>query len=90
MFAAVCCDIASADHQQAISVLLGQYGFKKMLKDVYEHISINKLYLKKLKRDIDKLTDSYDIVRIYQYPMDNTLVISSLKSKKWRKLLIKI
>jgi len=42
-----------------------------------------------LKRDIDRLTDSYDAVRIYQYPLENTLQISTLKDKKWRKLIVR-
>jgi CRISPR-associated protein Cas2 len=90
MFAAVCCDLASSEHIEKIGVLLSQYGFQKIQNDLYEHKAINEEYLTRLKKDIDRHTDYYDIIRIYQYPMENTLVITSLKQKKWRKLVVKI
>jgi CRISPR-associated protein Cas2 len=34
------------------------------------------------------LTDSYDSLRFYQYPMESTLVISELREKKWRKTVV--
>jgi CRISPR-associated protein Cas2 len=89
MFVSVCCDLSSSDHEQSVAVLLKQYGFAKVQADVYEHTSINDEYVKRLKRDIDRLTDSYDTVRIYQYPLENTLQISTLKDKKWRKLIVR-
>ena len=70
-------------------MLLSQYGFQKVQQGVYEHTSINDEYLIRLKKDIDRHTDSYDIIRMYQYPMENTLVITTLKQKKWRKLVVK-
>ena len=89
MFVSVCCDLSSIDHEQAVGALLKQYGFFKMQAHVYEHTSINEEYLKRLKRDIDRLTDSYDAVRMYQYPLEKTLQISTLKDKKWRKLVVR-
>ncbi len=86
---AVCCDLSSSDHEKQIAALLKQYGFTKSQEHVYEHTSINEEYTKRLKRDIDRLTDSYDNVRIYQYPLDDTLQISTLKDKKWRKLIVR-
>jgi CRISPR-associated protein Cas2 len=82
MFVSVCCDLSSSDHEQSVAVLLKQYGFAKVQADVYEHTSINDEYVKRLKRDIDRLSDSYDSVRIYQYPLENTLQISTLKDTK--------
>jgi CRISPR-associated protein Cas2 len=89
MFVAVCCDLASSDHDQSVAALLKQYGFNKVQEHVYEHTSINDEHVKRLKRDIDRLTDSYDNVRLYQYPLDQTLQISTLKDKKWRKLIVR-
>jgi CRISPR-associated protein Cas2 len=89
MFVAVCCDLSSSDHDKQVAALLKQYGFAKAQERVYEHTSINEEYVKRLKRDIDRLTDSYDNVRIYQYPLENTLQISTLKDKKWRKLIVR-
>jgi CRISPR-associated protein Cas2 len=89
MFVSVCCDLSSSDHEQSVAALLKQYGFAKIQAKVYEHTAINDEYVKRLKRDIDRLTDSYDAVRIYQYPLENTLQISTLKDKKWRKLIVR-
>jgi CRISPR-associated protein Cas2 len=89
MFVAVCCDLSSSDHEKNVAVLLKQYGFSKAQEHVYEHTAINEEYVKRLKRDIDRLTDSYDAVRFYQYPMEETLQISTLKDKKWRKLIVR-
>ena len=90
MFVAVSCDFANDDHRDVISDLLFQYGFKQILKYLFESRSINESSLASLKKDIDRQTDSYDIIRIYQYPLENTLVISSLENKKWRKLKVVI
>jgi CRISPR-associated protein Cas2 len=89
MFVAICCDLSSSDHEKNVLAVLGQYGFQRMQKNLFEHTSIGDQYLKRLKRDIDRLTDSYDMVRIYQYPVENTLAISTLKDKKWRKLIVR-
>jgi CRISPR-associated protein Cas2 len=90
MFVAVCCDLSSSDHQNSIGVLLSQYGFQKIQNTLYEHTAINDEYLTRLKKDLDRQTDYYDIIRMYQYPVENTLVITSLKQKKWRKLVVKV
>jgi len=42
-----------------------------------------------LKRDMDRATDSYDRIRIYQYPMDGFFVVSGMREKKWRRLVAK-
>lgn len=89
MFVAICCDLSSSDHEKNVTGLLGQYGFQRVQENVFEHTSLGDEYLKRLKRDIDRLTDSYDMVRIYQYPYEKTLAISTLKNKKWRKLVVR-
>ncbi|MBN1523507.1 MAG: CRISPR-associated protein Cas2 [Spirochaetales bacterium] len=87
MFVSVCTDLANADHEEAVSSLLIQYGFVRVQKNLYEHTGLNETALKRLKYDMDKNTDSYDVMRIYQYPFEGTLVITALKGKKWRKLV---
>ena len=69
--------------------LLAQYGYRHVLKNLFESAAVDAQDLARLKRDIDKSTDSYDKVRFYQYPMEQTLVISSLEEKKWRKLKVR-
>ena len=89
MFVAVVGEFASKDHSRAVADLLIQYGFKAMLKDCFESTSIAETALTRLKKDIDKATDSYDIVRFYQFPMGGGLVLTSLKDKKWRRIKLR-
>jgi CRISPR-associated protein Cas2 len=88
MFVAVAYDLGSEDHQRRVHTSLVEYGFKKVHEGLYESLTINDNSLLRLKRELDRLTDSYDSLRFYQYPMENTLVISELKEKKWRKTVV--
>jgi CRISPR-associated protein Cas2 len=88
MFVAVACDLGSEDHQKRVHSSLAEYGFSKVHEGLYESLTINDNGLLRLKRELDRLTDSYDTLRFYQYPMENTLVISELKEKKWRKTVV--
>ena len=90
MFVAVICDIADAGHKDSVADFLFRYGFKEIIENTYETTSISEKALIRLKRDIDKSTDFYDKVRFYQYPYENTLVISFLQEKKWKKSVIKL
>ena len=89
MFVAVACDFASDDHRKSGKDLLGQYGFRKVLKDAFESTALSETALGRLKRDLDRITDSYDSIRLYQYPVEGTLAITVLKEKKWRRLIVK-
>jgi CRISPR-associated protein Cas2 len=90
MFVAVACDLGNADHLGSVNNLLLQYGFRKLQQNLYESAVINAKSLLRLKKELDGLTDSYDSLRIYQYPLQDTLVVSSLKEKRWRKLVMTI
>ena len=89
MFVAVMSDVSTDDHRLAVQRLLVQYGFNKVMKDLYESTTISETALTRMKRDIDSATDFYDTIRMYQYPMQDTLIISSLKEKRWRKLVVR-
>jgi CRISPR-associated protein Cas2 len=88
MFVAVACDFSNPDHRDTICDLMLQYGFKKVMGSLFESAEIDETTLARIKKDIDRHTDSYDTIRIYQYPMENTLVVTSLENKKWVKLRI--
>jgi CRISPR-associated protein Cas2 len=90
MLVAVSCDIGSDDNRKTVYELLVQYGCRRVHKSLFETTAMDEATLVRLKRDIDRATDSYDKVRFYQYPMEETLVISSLEDKKWRKLKVKV
>ncbi len=89
MFVSVTCEIVDDDNREKAYHLLGQYGFKEILKNIHEAFNITEKSLLRLKRDIDRVTDYYDTIRFYQYPVDGTLVITFLKNKKWRKIILK-
>jgi CRISPR-associated protein Cas2 len=88
MFVAVTGEFATDDHRQAAQDLLAQYGFQRVLKDVWESAAVTESALGRLKRDLDRLTDSYDSLRFYQYPVGDTLAITVLKEKRWRRLVV--
>jgi CRISPR-associated protein Cas2 len=69
--------------------LLPQYGFERVQKACFECTSMNEKLLGALKRDIDKITDSYDTLRFYQYPVEGTLALTVLKDNKWRRIVIR-
>ena len=90
MFVAVACDLGSEERVGSVENLLLQYGFRKLQRNLYESAVISEQHLGRLKKELDGLTDSYDSLRIYQYPLQDTLVVSSLQEKKWRKLVLTI
>jgi len=84
---AIACDLGTAEHRQAVDRLLLQHGFKKVQEGLYESVSAAQRQLLQLKKELDQQTDSYDCLRFYQFPMEGTLVVSSLQAKRWRKLI---
>jgi len=89
MFVAVACEFASDDHRRAAYDLLTQYGLRRVQKDAFESASLSETALGRLKKDIDRIADSYDSIRFYQFPVDGTLAITVLKEKKWRRLIVR-
>ncbi len=89
MFVAVACEFANEDHRKAGTDVLVQYGFRKVLANAFESAALSETALGRLKRDLDRIADSYDSIRLYQYPVEGTLAITILKEKKWRRLIVK-
>ena len=89
MFVAVVCELGSDDNREELHALLRQYGFEQVYRDLYESMTIKENVLPRLKRDLDRRTDSYDRIRIYQYPLEGTLIITSLHNKRWRKTVLR-
>ena len=44
--------------------------------------------LKRLKRDIDRVTDHFDRVRFYQYPYEEQMIITMLEKKRWKRIIL--
>jgi CRISPR-associated protein Cas2 len=90
VFVAIACELVSEKHRSDVYDLLKQYGFTEVLKDVFESVSIKENLLSRLKRDIDRRTDFYDKIKMYQYPIDGVLVVTMLADKKWRKTVMSL
>jgi CRISPR-associated protein Cas2 len=89
MFVMIVGEYSQDDHKTAVRELLKQYGLKEVISDVFESVSMKENTLARLKRDVDRVTDYYDTIRFYQYPLDDTLAVTSLTKKKWRRILVK-
>jgi len=89
MFVSVTYELSNDDAIKNVRDILIFYRFKEVLKNVFESESVQENTLKRLKRDIDRVTDHFDRVRFYQYPMEDEFVISLLEKKKWKKMLLR-
>lgn len=89
MFVAVVFELGSDDRRKDLHGLLRQYGFEQVYRDLYESVTAKESLLPRLKRDLDRHTDSYDRLRMFQYPLDGTLVITTLRNKKWRRTVLR-
>ncbi|HCM25461.1 MAG: CRISPR-associated protein Cas2 [Treponema sp. GWB1_62_6] len=87
MFVSVILDPGSEERAKELSELLARYGFEKVQRGLWESAIIAPPSLDRLKRDLDRATDAYDRIRIFQFPVDGTLVVSGLRDKKWRRLV---
>jgi len=89
MFVAVSFELTNEDSTEELENLLGLYGFSEVHKALWESTKIKEKYLSRLKRDIDRHTDYYDTVRLYQYPLEGYLVLTSLKYKRWTRVTVR-
>ena len=89
MFVSVTYDLSNDDTIKKVRDILIFYRFKEVIKNVFESETIQDNTVKRLKRDIDRVTDHFDKVRFYQYPNEERFVISLLEKKKWKKMLFK-
>jgi len=87
MFVSIAIDSGSEGRGEELADLLGQYGFKRIQRFLWESATVSVDTLNRLKRDLDKATDSFDKLRFFQFPMEGTLVLSSLRDKKWRRMV---
>ena len=90
MFVSIAIDPSSADRGQALAELLSRYGFKNVQHLLWETMTISPETLARLKRDLNFSTGANDKLRFFQFPMEGTLVLSSLRNKHWRRMTAKI
>jgi len=89
MFVSVAVDAGSEDRARELTDLLGQYGFQRIQRGLWESAMISPATLDRLKRDIDRAADGFDKIRFFQFPMEGALVLSSLRDKRWRRVAIR-
>jgi CRISPR-associated protein Cas2 len=89
MFVAISYDLSDDDKKRGMESLLREYGFEKRHEGFWESFKMKERYLSRLKRDIDRITDSYDSIRLVQYPLDNDLVVTSLQNKRWKRTTVR-
>jgi CRISPR-associated protein Cas2 len=89
MFVSIAVDPGSEGRAKELADLLAQYGFEKIQRGLWESAFISPETLSRVKRDLDKATDAFDRVRLFQFPVDGTLVLTSLRDKKWRRMVAK-
>ena len=87
MFVSIAVDPSTEERAREISDLLAQYGFERIQKGLWESKTVSTATLTRVKRDLDRATDAHDRLRFFQFPMEGTLVLSSLKEKKWRRMV---
>lgn len=89
MFVSVILDPGGIDSARSLVNVLINNGFKKIQRACWESMSVSESDITALKKEIDRVTDYYDTVRIYQFPVNNMFVITELKQKKWKRCQIK-
>jgi CRISPR-associated protein Cas2 len=87
MFVSIAVDPGGEGRAKELAELLIQYGFDKVQRGLWESTVVSPETLGRLKRDLDRSTDAFDRLRIFQFPVDGTLVLTTLRDKKWRRLV---
>lgn len=89
MFVSVILDPGCVDTARSLASVLTHYGFRKIQRAVWESSDIGVMQLSQLKREIDRVTNYYDTVRMFQYPVKGMFAITELHRKKWRRCVLK-
>ena len=87
MFVSIAVDASTENRAKELADLLAQYGFERVQRGLWESKSVSPGTLERVKRDLDKATDGFDKLRFFQFPLEGTLVLSSLRDKKWRRIV---
>jgi len=88
MFIAISIDLVTDDSVIKVDRVLKEYGLKKIQKNLYESFEFPSRRLGNLKKDITDCLDMDDLLRLYQYPLENSFKISYVEEKKWKRLSI--
>ncbi|HKL85145.1 MAG TPA: CRISPR-associated endonuclease Cas2 [Treponemataceae bacterium] len=89
MFVSVVLDPGGEESARQLAEVLASWGFEKVQRACWESVTLSEASLVKLKQEIDRVTDYYDAVRLYQYPVEGSMVLTHLSKKKWKRIVIK-
>ncbi|OJF76160.1 MAG: CRISPR-associated protein Cas2 [Treponema sp. CETP13] len=89
MFVSVILDPGSVESSRSLVAILMQYDFKKVQRACWEHTAITEKKLHTLKKDIDRVTDYYDTIRMYQYPVQGLMAVTELEKKRWKRCVLR-
>lgn len=89
MFVSAVIDPGGIDSARHLTSLLTQYGFQKVQRACWENGNIGEKDINDLKKDIDRVTDYYDSIRLYQYPVQGMLAITEMVKKQWKRSLLR-
>ena len=89
MFVSVVIDPGGKETSSHLAEVLTANGFERVQRACWESVTMNESGLVTLKQDIDRVTDYYDVVRIYQYPLQDVLAITTMYKKKWRRVFVR-
>jgi CRISPR-associated protein Cas2 len=89
MFVSIVVDPGGMDSAKALSLVLTRFGFKKVQRACWENVQVTERRLTDLKRELDRATDYYDMLRMYQYPVNGMFAVTELSKKKWKRCLLR-
>ncbi len=89
MFVSVVLDPGGEESARQLAEILLTWGFEKVQRACWESATIQDQNLVKLKQEIDRVTDYYDSVRLYQYPVEGVLAVTVLAKKRWKRVLVR-
>ena len=89
MFVSVVLDPGGEESARQLAEILATWGFEKVQRACWESVSISEHSAAQLKQEIDRVTDYYDSVRLYQFPVDGAMAVTVLSKKKWKRILVK-
>ena len=89
MFVSVVLDPGGEESARQLAEILVTWGFEKVQRACWESATINDSTLAKLKQEIDRVTDYYDSVRLYQFPVEGLMAITVLSKKKWKRVIVR-
>lgn len=89
MFVSVILDPGGEESARNLAEILVTWGFEKVQRACWESPAVSDQTLIQIKQEIDRVTDYYDSVRLYQFPVDGLLAVTILSKKRWKRVVVR-